>query len=155
MKINFNNYLKMYFTAFLLCFILPIVACEPLPLPMDKAMDMPKEELKKTADGGDGYAMYAYSLALRYGLNGVQIDTKEADYYRAMARTIYHIKVIGGYMGTAEIHQRDIEDKVIDAIDECAAELEMDDISKLTHEPCGGLEIYNRYKTRWDNAKKR
>lgn len=109
--------------------------------------------LKQRADGGDAKAMYAYSIVVRNGLNGEEVNFRTAATYRENAVLRTHAETIGTNAGIAFVSRPNIDNDVVQFSDKCVQDLNLEDIANLPTTPCGNMEVYSAIKPKWDEAR--
>lgn len=131
---------------------------------IDLALGTSPEGLRVLAEEGDGSAMVAYAIVLRYGLNGVVADSAEADRYVAKATkpSGYNTTFIWmpktkdspGYMMPITTATYTYNPSRAAAVEACAALLAPREdppnlAERLARGVCGGEANYRRLKDRW------
>lgn len=128
--------------------------------PIAAAVDASAAELRARADAGQSTAQYGLSLALRYGLNGLDRNRAAAEHWRRVAVaprgstpiTTYLAGVNGrsGRMLSILVPRYDLPPVEGALLDRCAEALAAANEAAFNrNDVCGNVEIYLRLKAAW------
>lgn len=131
--------------------LLTIVGCEKLTDPILAAINTPPQVLKERAQiSGKPVDAYVYSIVLRYGLNGADVDIEEAN--RLEASAIGDAQIIPTGTGVAINYGNKIDPMTRGAVNRCISALDVTVLKKPSG-ACGSEKDFHYFKVLWDEAK--
>lgn len=148
---KYNSVYKMLLYAIFLFSLITLASCEKFTDPILLALNTSPQILKEKAKtSGRPIDEYVYSIVLRYGLNGSEVNIDEADRFEAGATGEGQIISTGN--GAVVNYGNKIDPPTKRIVNWCIAALEGTPPKNVPH-PCGSDKDYETFKVLWDGAK--
>lgn len=136
--------------AVLMLLILPLnYGCDKPTFPINTILTTSSAEMREKADDGKPLDRFIYSIALRYGLNGVEQNVASADIMRieAISQSIGSRFYSNGHL--IEFDNPIVSQFTVYAVERCIAELTKTSAESANFAACGGKRTYQSYKEAW------
>lgn len=119
---------------------------------IELALISPAEKIIQNAQNGNAIDKYIYSIALQYGLNGLEKNETEAKKVKAQALSIVKPYYLNSNGSVTKVSASELSRAIVHGVEKCIDSITSQNPERSLINYCGGRDKLKDYKEKWSLA---